>query len=140
MTVPERMTDSEILTLVDRFERCLLGKTDFPHRHHLAVAAVYLFPGDFDSAMARMRVSLQRFAAHHGVSGLYHETLTRFWLIQVNQRLDRSLCLSQTVSSVIAEINDKNLAKRFYSEEILKSQVAREKWIEPDLLTLQAKA
>ncbi len=134
------MTDSEILTLVDRFERCLLGKTDFPHRHHLTVASVYLFPGDFESAMARMRASLQRFAAHHGVSGLYHETLTRFWLIQVNQRLDRSLCLSQTVSSVIAAINDKNLAKRFYSEEILKSQVAREKWIEPDLLTLQAKA
>jgi hypothetical protein len=132
------MTDAEILTLVERFERCLLGKNEFPHRHHLAVAALYLFPGDFESAMDRMRASLQRFAAHHGVSGLYHETLTRFWLLQVNQRLDRSVCLSSAVSGVIADLNDKNLTKRFYSEEVLKSQEAREGWVEPDLIARQA--
>lgn len=134
------MTDAEILNLVDRFERCLLGKNEFPHRHHLAVASVYLFPGDFDSALARMRASLQRFAAHHGVSGLYHETLTRFWLLQVNQRLDRGVCLSSAVSRVIDKLKDKNLMKRFYSEELLKSEAAREKWMEPDLVALNANA
>ncbi len=139
MTSPEPMTDAEILTLVDRFERCLLGKNDFPHRHHLTVASVYLFPGDFDSAMARMRASLQRFAAYHCVSGLYHETLTRFWLLQVNQRLDRGLCLSSAVAKVITDLNDKNLAKKFYSEEVLTSQAAKEQWVEPDLVALQAK-
>jgi len=77
------MTDAEILTLVDRLERCLLGKEEFHHRDHLAVAVVYLYSADIETAMDRMRASLQRFAAHHGVTGLYHETLTRFWLRQV---------------------------------------------------------
>ena len=79
------MTDAEILTLVDRLERCLLGKEEFHHRDHLAVAVVYLYASDLETAMDRMRSSLKRFAAHHGVNGLYHETLTRFWLLQVEQ-------------------------------------------------------
>ncbi len=89
------MTDAEILTLVDRLERCLLGKEEFHHRDHLAVAVVYLYTSDLETAMDRMRSSLKRFAAHHGVNGLYHETLTRFWLLQVEQRLDRSQCLER---------------------------------------------
>ena len=87
------MTDAEILTLVDRLERCLLAKEEFHHRDHLTVAVVYLYSADLETAMDRMRSSLKRFAAHHGVTGLYHETLTRFWLRQVEQRLDRSRCL-----------------------------------------------
>ena len=94
------MTDAEILTLVDRLERCLLGKEEFHHRDHLAVAVVYLYSADIEAAMDRMRTSLKRFAAHHGVTGLYHETLTRFWLQQVEKSLDRSECLEQSVSKV----------------------------------------
>ena len=49
------MTDAEILTLVDRLERCLLGKEEFHHRDHLAVAVVYLYTSDLEAAMDRMR-------------------------------------------------------------------------------------
>jgi hypothetical protein len=31
------MTDAEILTLVDRLERCLLAKEEFHHRDYLTV-------------------------------------------------------------------------------------------------------
>ncbi|HKV94866.1 MAG TPA: hypothetical protein VJW20_20140 [Candidatus Angelobacter sp.] len=127
------MTDSEILTLVDRLERCLLAKNEFRHRDHLAVAVVYLYAGDFTSAIERMRASLTRFAAHHGVSGLYHETLTRFWLLQVEQRLDRSLCLSKSVCGIQAALTDKTLALKFYSQDALGSSNARCEWVEPDL-------
>ena len=94
------MTDAEILTLVDRFERCLLAKEEFHHRDHLTVAVAYLYAADLETAMDRMRTSLKRFAAHHGVTGLYHETLTRFWLQQVEQRLDRRQCLEHSVRKV----------------------------------------
>ena len=130
------MTDAEILTLVDRLERCLLGKEEFHHRDHLAVAVVYLYSADLESSMGRMRASLKRFAAHHGVSGLYHETLTRFWLRQVELRLDRGLCLRDSVKSVQQRLSDKNLAFEYYSRERIDSQEAREKWIEPDLREL----
>lgn len=130
------MTDAEILTLVDRFERCLLGKEEFHHRDHLAVATAYLYAANFETAMDRMRTSLKRFAAHHGVTGLYHETLTRFWLLQVEKRLDRSECLEQSVSKIQAKLSDKNLAFDYYSRERIDSKEARETWLEPDLKEL----
>lgn len=127
------MTDAEILSLVDKLERCLLPKTGFRHRDHLAVAVVYLYSTDFDSALARMRATLLRFSTHHGVRDRYHETLTRFWMEQVNQRLDgRDLCLRQAVASVQAALPDKDLALRFYRKETLDSPRAKAHWIEPD--------
>ncbi len=127
------MTDAEILTMVDRLERCLLPKEEFHHRDHLAVAVVYLYAADFETAIDRMRSSLKRFAGHHHVTGLYHETLTRFWLQQVEMRLDRQLCLTESVRNVQAQLNDKNLAFEYYSRERINSKEAKEKWLPPDL-------
>jgi hypothetical protein len=127
------MTDAEILKLIDRFERCLLPKEEFHHRDHLTVAVVYLYARDFDSAMDRMRASLKRFAEYHHVSGLYHETLTRFWLHQVEDRVDRRLCLEESVRRVQNELTNKNLPFEHYSWERVHSQEAREKWLLPDL-------
>ena len=127
------MTDSEILTLVDRLERCLLAKNEFHHRDHLAVAVVYLYASDFTSAIERMRASLTRFAAHHGVSGLYHETLTCFWLQQVEMRLDREGCLRESVEKIQEQLADKELPFAYYSRELLKSPEARKAWLQPDL-------
>jgi len=127
------MTDADILTLVDRLERCLLGKEEFHHRDHLAVATAYLYAADFETAMDRMRASLKRFAAYHGVTGLYHETLTRFWLRQVEMRLDRGLCLGDSVKSIQEQLSDKNVAFEYYSRERINSQEAKEKWLNPDL-------
>ena len=130
------MTDAEVLTMVDRLERCLLGKEEFHHRDHLAVAVVYLYSSDIETSIDRMRASLKRFAAHHGVNGLYHETLTRFWLRQVELRLDRGLCLRDSVKSMQEQLSDKDLAFEYYSRKLIDSQEAREKWIEPDLRPL----
>jgi len=130
------MTDAEILTLVDRLERCLLGKEEFHHRDHLAVAVVYLYSADIKAAMDRMRASLKRFAAHHGVTGLYHETLTRFWLKQVKKILDRSECLSESVRRVREQLNDKSLVFNYYSRKRIDSKEARETWRKPDLKEL----
>jgi len=130
------MTDAEILTLVDRLERCLLGKEEFHHRDHLTVAVVYLRASDLETAMDRMRASLKRFAEHHSVTGLYHETLTRFWLLQVDRRLDRRECLSESVRKVREQLNDKNLVFNYYSRERIDSTEARETWLDRDLKEL----
>lgn len=127
------MTDSEILTLVDRLESCLLAKNEFHHRDHLAVAVVYLYAGDFTSAVERMRATLTRFAEHHGVSGLYHETLTCFWLQQVEMRLDRDTCLQESVQKVQEQLADNDLPFAYYSRELLNSPEARKTWLPPDL-------
>ena len=126
------MTDAEILTLADRLERCLLAKDEFNHRDHLTVAVVYLYGAGFETAAERMRASLKRFAAHHGVGGLYHETLTRFWLQQVEMRLDRRLCLVDSVRKIQGQLNQKDLCFEYYSRERIQSQEAREAWVQPD--------
>jgi len=127
------VTDAEILTMVDRLERCLLGKEEFHHRDHLTVAVVYLYSADMETAMSRMRAALKRFAAHHQVSKLYHETLTRFWLQEVEQGLNRGVCLEQSVRQAQARLGDKNLVFDYYTRERINSQEAREKWLPPDL-------
>jgi hypothetical protein len=130
------MTDAEILTLVDRLERCLLAKEEFHHRDHLTVAVVYLYASDLETSMDRMRSSLKRFASHNGVTGLYHETLTRFWLQQVEKCLDRRLCLSESVKKVKEQFNDKNQVFEYYTRERIESKEAQETWLQPDLKEL----
>ena len=128
-----KTTDAEILTLVDRLERCLLGKTEFHHRDHLAVAVAYLYAADFETAFARMRSTLIRFSTHHNVPQLYHETLTRFWISEVNKRLDRSMCLRESVAAIQQALADKSLPQAYYRKETLDSQEAKQRFIEADL-------
>jgi hypothetical protein len=86
--------------------------------------------------MDRMRSSLKRFAAHHGVTGLYHETLTRFWLLQVEKSMDRMLCLEESVRKARETFNDKNLVFQYYSRARIESREAKETWLVPDVREL----
>ena len=126
------MTDSEILTLVERLERCLFSPSEFHHQNHLAVAVTYLYAADFEAAMEKLRTTLAKFIAHHGASG-YNETLTRFWLIQIEKRIDRTVCLQESVRRVRAELGRKEMIYEFYSREKLNSPQAKQELVEPDL-------
>lgn len=131
------MTDAEILTLVDRLERCFFSPGEFHHKDHLAVAAAYLYAAGFDSAgfdaaMDKLRATLARFISHHGANG-YNETLTRFWLLQVEKRIDRKLCLQESVRMATTELSRKEMIYEFYSREKLNSPEAKRGWVEPDL-------
>jgi hypothetical protein len=124
------MTDAEILVLVQNLEDCRLAPGDFHHRDHLAVAVVYLYAADLAGALENMRASLIRFISHHGLKG-YNETVTRFWMQEVERRLDRSLCLGESVRRIQARLDDKNLIYQSYTKETLNSAEAKERWVEP---------
>ena len=130
------MTDAEILTLVDRLERCSLSGAEFRHQDHLAAAVFYLYASELEAALDKLRASLLRFSSHHGASDKYHETITGFWMEQVAKRLDRSACLCESVRRVQAELGDKNMIYRYYSAERLNSPEAKAQWVEPDLVSL----
>jgi hypothetical protein len=95
------------------------------------VSVVYLYAAELPEALERMRRSLQRLISHYGLKG-YHETITRFWIQEVDKRLDRSLCLRESVQRIQARLSDKNLVYQHYSKETLHSQEAKERWVEPD--------
>jgi hypothetical protein len=125
------VTDSEILAVVRKLEQCVFAPSEFHHRDHLAVCVVYLYGGDMETAMDRMRSSLLRFTAHHNVKG-YHETITRFWMRLVEQRLDRQVCLAESVRQIQEAFPDKNIIFRYYTKDVLSSADAKQRWIEPD--------
>jgi hypothetical protein len=46
------------------------------------------------------------------------------------------LCLEESVRRVTGILADKNLPRRYYSEEKLASAAAKQGWLEPDLMSL----
>jgi hypothetical protein len=131
--------DAEVATLVEGFERATIPASEFTHVAHIAVALSYLNELPADQALARMRKNIRAFAAHHGVSGLYHETLTTFWmklLDHVAANADADLPLWQRINSIVAKWGTSAPVKAHYSPEVIQSKTAREKWIPPDRLPL----
>jgi hypothetical protein len=143
-------SDAEVFSLVEAFEAATIPASEFTHVAHIAVALSYLNESPADEALARMRKNIRAFAAHHGVNGLYHETLTTFWMklldhVGANANVDSSrrskgatadLPLWQRINSTVAKWGTSAPVKAHYSREVIQSKTAREKWVPPDRLPL----
>jgi hypothetical protein len=124
----------EIARIVSGFEDCSCAPGAFHHREHLAVAFWYCQHGTEEDAINRMRQNLQRFSAHHGLAGLYHETITVFWVKWVARFCAGADNGSQDVcaraNEMLARSNPKSI-QAYYRPETLAG--ARDYWREPDL-------
>jgi hypothetical protein len=128
-------SEREIEVVVHGFESCTTDKDSFSHKDHLAVAVWYLRQ-DEAQALDLMRASLLRFLDHYDCRANYHETLTRFWIQQVQGILKnqtKGLPLLETINSVVEKLGNSRLAFDYYSKELVDSAAAREGWVEPDL-------
>jgi hypothetical protein len=132
-------SDEEVSEVVRRFESCEFAPDEFRHRLHLAVALVYLLDSPYQAALERMRQGLHRFVAHHKLSGVYHETLTVFWLRRVLsfvERADRSRGLARLANELADACADPRVVFDYYSKERLESDEARSSWLDSDLKPL----
>ncbi len=99
----------------------------------------YLNEMPLEQALKRMREKIRDFAAHHGVSNLYHETLTTFWmrlLDHVAANYDVDLPLWRRINLIVARWGTRRPIDAHDTRELITSQTAREKWIPPDRLPL----
>lgn len=125
------MTDDE---LVQAFEAATLPADQFPHAAHVRVAWWYLQRYPMGEALARFTAALKRFAARHGATGLYHETITVMYVLLIAERLAASRDLSWPEFSIAYP---ELLARRpsildsYYDEATLKSPRAREGFVMP---------
>jgi hypothetical protein len=74
-----------------------------------------------------------------GLTKVYHETMTVFWLNLVNEFLETNKIKSLTtgVNTILKlPISQKNFPLTFYSRERLFCQKAKAHWIEPDIKPL----
>jgi hypothetical protein len=75
--------------LLRQFESCELPAAQFKHRQHVQLAWTLLAQLPMFTALQRFRRALKAFARHNNVPGLYNETITCFYLLQIRERMDR---------------------------------------------------
>ena len=135
---PIRRTADQIAQLVQAVEQCTLAPSEFGHHAHMTVAIWYLARLPMSEAAAAMRDTIQRFAAHHGQTQLYHETITHFWMLLLRHFLDANpqLDLADLTYRALAELGSMQPVFRHYTRERLFSEQARREWVTPDLIPL----
>ena len=131
-------TSEEVERLVAGFVDCSLPREAWTHDAHLAVAVWHLRRHGAAETLNLVRARIQRFNVAKGgqntPSSGYHETLTRFYLWAVARSLEGmppEADLIEQVNHVIREC-DRELPRRYYSEERLMSAEARKGWVPPD--------
>jgi len=129
------MTDDE---LIAGFESGTLPSAAFPHQEHVRAAWWYVRRYPLHEAIGRFGHALRRFAAAHGVPGLYHETITVAFMLVLADRLDdESRALSWLeFSTRHADLLEwkPSVLDRYYTEATLWSERARRQFVMPDRL------
>jgi hypothetical protein len=138
------MTDTnhklaELEKLVREFEDCTLKPDDFHHRDHLAVALWYECGNSDSRPSNRFRTGLLKFVQHNQLAHVYHETITLFWVKLVHHfyrdRMNRE-SIAELVEGIIEEFGDHRVIYDYYSKDLLDSDEAKARWVEPDLKQL----
>ena len=124
------------LELKEQFEKCLIAPSEFGHEPHVRLAYVYLCEEEPDPAFLRMRESLLKFIAHHGIDPMkYHETLTRAWMMAVDHFMLQAPPMASATDFVAAypQLLDSKIMLGHYRRETLFSERARASFVEGDL-------
>lgn len=126
-------SESEIESLIEKFNTCTLPAEAWTHEAHLAMGVWYLRQYNLTQAMLLVRQRIILF--NSSVGGVvsfergYHETLTWFWLKTVDAFLDRfgrEKALLETCNAFLgSEFAERERALLFYSKELLMSLEAR---------------
>lgn len=132
----KHLTSIEDQNFRREFEECKFPPAEFNHRAHIRLAYVYLTAYDTDAAHQLMRNSLLSFLQCYGVDvSKYHETITRAWIRAVRHFMANTQ--SSESSDDFIEKNpgmlDSKIMMGHYSAEVLFSDEARAKFVEPDL-------
>ena len=129
------MTDEEF---VRAFERCEIPNEQFRHRDHLRLAWIYLRRHGRQQAGTRIAESIQRYAAHHGATTKYHETVTLAWM-ELVYRAMRSMPDAAGFDEILQafpHLLQKSALAQYYSSGVLESETARRVFVQPDLKPL----
>jgi len=137
--------EEEIVALVRSFEDASIARGVWKHAEHLVVALYYTHKyDDLETATTYMRNGLFNLLTEGFKLDLtkempYHETLTVFWMCEVDDFAKKNQDLSLTEkANILIDLYDKDYPLRFYTRERLFSDAARSSFIDPDLSDLTA--
>ena len=128
------MTNQE---LIAKFEDGSIPAADFHHADHVRLAFAYLCEYPVLQALEKFCTSLRQFAKAQNKEHLYHATITWAYVFLIHERMSRS---GQTrtweqFSSANPDlfIWKPGLMNRYYTEETLKSDLAKSVFVFPDM-------
>ena len=118
-------------------EDCSISVANFDHRAHLRLAYIYLVNNNTEDSNQLVRQALCALLRHNNIapSDKYHETLTAAWLLAVNHFMN----ITPTTQSADQFIDknpkmlDSKIMLTHYSEALLFSDEAKNKFVEPDI-------
>ena len=121
--------------LFDAFVDTTLPADQFHHHQHVQVAWMFVRKYGMPAALAEFSAEIKRFADAKGATGLYHETITWAFLLLIAEREARNP--SDTWEAFAAANADllswkPSILERYYSSELLKSDLARKVFVFPD--------
>lgn len=121
---------------VRQFEACTLPAECFHHRDHVKLAWLYLQRHSVLETVQKFSEGIKRFAAAHGKSDLYHETITWAYVFLIHERRQRAGGEQSWETFAAANPDLMNwqtsILKSLYREETLRSELARRIFIFPD--------
>ena len=120
------------------FRDCSISPVQFRHRDHLHLTWLLVRRHGPERAGVAVSSGLRHFAALHGQSGKYHETLTQFWVRLVAHMVSArpEVAEFEGFMEAFPQVLDKNLPYRHWRRETIGGAAARAAWIDPDLLAL----
>ena len=130
------MTDDELL---QSFEAGEAPPGGFHHEQHVRVAWIYLQRFSLPEALGRFMAGLKHFAEKQGSPQLYHETITVAFVLLIHER--RGASHDGPWEEFVARHPDllrwkPSILDRYYREETLWSDRARQTFVMPDRLVL----
>jgi hypothetical protein len=109
----------------------------FGHHEHLRIAWLVIDRHGPELAVEIVGGRLRAMAVAKGLTPLYNETMTRFWIRFIAHV--REATGATTIDEAIERVPmllDKNLPLRHWSRTAMFGPDARVRWVEPDLLPL----
>jgi len=132
-------SEDKVELLVRSFETATISRDAWTHAEHLVVALYYLTHRSYDEAYVKMRSGIMKllvngFGVNLDAEMPYHDTISVFWLRAVAAFSGERVAVSsgEGTTELIARY-DKHLPLEYYSREVLFSDDARARFVEPDL-------
>jgi hypothetical protein len=128
-------------SFIEQWRNGTLPGPEFTHAAHVAACAWLTFEYRGEELAGAMKAELIRFNAAVGTPNSpdrgYHETLTRFWCVLVEVAVTGEKTRLDAARRAVAVYgDDRKASDRYYSFDVLKSRLARQEWIEPDVRPL----
>jgi len=122
---------------IEAFEGATIDEAAFDHEAHVYTALLYLQRWPLNAATHRFCEAIRRLTVKLGAEMKYHETITCFFMQIINER---RLAAPEASWLQFRQSNDDlirgagEILGRYYSNELLASEVARQHYLLPDKL------